>query len=317
MSKRAASLRSAIEDVLIIVNPASGGGRTGRAWPAVADRLRAAGLRFDAVTTTGPGSAVAVARQAVREGRAIVVAAGGDGTVNEVVNGFFETGERIASPTCLGVLPMGTGGDLRRTLGLPDEAAATAALLLAGRTRRIDAGRVTCAGPDGNPVVRHFVNVADAGIGGDVADMVNGGFKVLNGELTFTIAAAVTLMRWRNRAIRALIDGEERELVAQQVVVANCEYYGGGMRIAPGALPDDGLLDLVIVGDVARLESMRLMSRVRTGAHLAHPKVEHRLVRRVELRSPQRVGVDTDGERPGSLPAVFEVLPAALQVVVA
>jgi diacylglycerol kinase family enzyme len=178
----------------------------------------------------------------------------------------------------------------------------------------LDAGRVTCTGPGGEQVVRHFVNVADAGIGGDVADLVNGGFKVINGELTFTIAAALTLMRWRNRRLRAVIDGEERELVAQQVVVANCRYYGGGMEIAPPALPDDGLLDLVVVGDVGRLESMRLMGGVRKGAHLRHPKIEHRLVRRVEVSCPQPVGVDADGERPGSLPAVFEVVPATLEV---
>jgi YegS/Rv2252/BmrU family lipid kinase len=264
--------------------------------------------------TTRPGQATDVARAAVRDGRPLVVAAGGDGTINEVVNGFFEGSERIAGGTRLGLLPMGTGGDLRRTLGMSRDVEDAAAVLLAGRARVLDAGRVTCTGPGGEQVVRHFVNVADAGIGGDVADLVNGGFKVINGELTFTIAAALTLMRWRNRRLRAVIDGEERELVAQQVVVANCRYYGGGMEIAPPALPDDGLLDLVVVGDVGRLESMRLMGGVRKGAHLRHPKIEHRLVRRVEVSCPQPVGVDADGERPGSLPAVFEVVPATLEV---
>lgn len=251
----------------------------------------------------------------MRDGRPTVVAAGGDGTIHEVVNGFFDGCERIESVTRLGLVPMGTGGDFRRTLGMSRDAGEAARTLAAGRTRRIDAGRVTCAGPDGETAVRHFVNIADAGIGGDVADMVNGGFKVINGELTFTLAAAVTLMRWRNRAMHVVIDGEERDVVAQQVVVANCQYYGGGMRIAPAALPDDGLLDLVIVGDVGRLENMRLMGRVRKGEHLPHPKLEHRLVRRVEVRCGERVGVDADGERPGSLPAVFEVVPGALELV--
>jgi diacylglycerol kinase (ATP) len=244
-----------------------------------------------------------------------VVAAGGDGTVNELVNGFFDGCERIAGPTRLGLLPMGTGGDLRRTLGMSRDVGEAARVLTSGRTRRIDAGRVTCAGPGGETVVRHFVNVADAGIGADVSDMVNGGFKVINGELTFSIAAAVTLLRWRNRSMHAVIDGEERDVVAQQVVVANCRFYGGGMEIAPGAMPDDGLLDLLIVGDAGRIESMRLMGRVRHGAHLPHPKLEHRLVRRVELSSSRPVGVDADGERPGALPAVFEVLPGAIEIV--
>jgi len=244
-----------------------------------------------------------------------VVAAGGDGTINEVVNGFFDGTERIAGETRLGLLPMGTGGDLRRTLGMTRDIDEAARVLTAGRARRLDAGRITCAGPGGEQVLRHFVNVADAGIGGDVADLVNGGFKVINGELTFTIAAALTLLRWRNRRLRAVVDGEERQLVAQQVVVANCRYYGGGMEIAPPAVPDDGLLDLVVVGDVGRLESMRLMGSVRKGAHLTHPKLEHRRVRRVEVSCELPVGVDADGERPGALPAVFEVLPGALEVV--
>lgn len=244
-----------------------------------------------------------------------MVAAGGDGTLNEVANGFFDGCERIEGPARLGLLPMGTGGDTRRTLGMSRDIGEAAELLVAGRTRRLDAGRVTCAGPDGERVVRHFVNVADAGIGADVADMVNGGFKLVNGEITFTIAAAVTLMRWRNRRLRAVIDGEELVLVAQQIVVANCRYYGGGMEIAPPARPDDGRLDLVVVGDVGRLESMRLMGAVRSGAHLAHPRVEHRLVSRVEVSSDLRVGIDADGERPGALPAVFEVVPGALEVV--
>jgi YegS/Rv2252/BmrU family lipid kinase len=264
--------------------------------------------------TERPGHATELARGAVRDGRALVVAAGGDGTINEVANGFFDGCERIASSTRLGLLPMGTGGDFRRTLGMSRDVDEAARVLMADRARVLDAGRVTCVGPGGQQVVRHFVNVADAGIGGDVADMVNGGFKVINGELTFTIAAALTLMRWRNRRLQAVIDGEEIELLAQQVVLANCRYYGGGMQIAPPALPDDGLLDLVVVGDVGRLESMRLMSSVRSGAHLSHPKLEHRLVRRVEVSCALPVGVDADGERPGALPATFEVVPAALEV---
>jgi YegS/Rv2252/BmrU family lipid kinase len=277
--------------------------------------LRRAGLRFDAVMTTRRGEATEITRRAVREGRALVVAAGGDGTINEVVNGFYDNCQRIPSGTRMGLLPMGTGGDLRRTFGLSRDIEEAVRVLLAGRARLIDVGRVTCTAAGGESVARHFLNVADAGIGGDVADMVNGGFKVVNGELTFTLAAAITLMRWRNRRLRAVIDGNEREVTVQQVVLANCRYYGGGMEIAPVARPDDGLLDLLIVGDVGKLEAMRLMGRVRRGAHLPHPKIEHRLVRRVEVSCAEPVGVDADGERPGGLPAVFEVLPGSLEII--
>ena len=305
------------KDTLIVVNPASGGGRTGRGWAAVAERLRAAGLDFDAAMTSRRGEAIELSRRAAAEGCSLVVAAGGDGTINEVANGILEHSDGTPG-TRLGVLPTGTGGDFRRTLGLPTDVADAAHVLAAGRTRRIDAGRVTCAGPGGTTVRRHFVNIASAGIGADVAERVERGGVLVNGELTFLLASARTLLTWRNRPVTSVVDGESSELVAQQVVVANCRYYGGGMCVAPAAVPDDGMLDVVVVGDLTLWENVRGLGRIRNGTHLDgySPKLSHRLARRVELRSPEAVRVEVDGELPGMLPAVFEILPAALDVVV-
>ena len=306
-----------MKDTLIIVNPASGAGKTGRGWPEVAGRLREAGLDFDFAMTSCPGEATDLSRLAVREGRRLIVAAGGDGTINEVANGFFQDGEPPATESRFGILPTGTGGDFRRTLGIPRDPVEAAAILRAGRTRRIDAGRVTCTSPDGGLVVRHFVNIADAGIGGDVVDRVNNGRRVINGEVTFTLASLFTLLRWRNKPMTVVIDGEQRDLVAQQVVVANCQYFGGGMRVAPRAVPDDGRLDVVIAGDLGMWENLRGLSEIRKGTHLdsGHPKISYALASRVEVSSPELVRVDADGEQPGVLPAVFEVVPAALEVV--
>jgi diacylglycerol kinase (ATP) len=317
-----------VNDTLIIVNPASAGGQTGRRWPGVADRLRAAGLDFDVAPTSGRGEAEELSRQAVRDGRGLVVAAGGDGTINEVVNGFFEGGDPVADGACVGVLPMGTGGDLRRTLGHPLEVERAAAVLKAGSARSIDAGRITCQPfppsgpgepppPQGGRVVRHFVNIADAGIGGEVVDRVNRGGRIINGEVTFLLASIRTLLTWRNRPMRVVIDGRARELVAQQVVVANCQYFGGGMRIAPRAVPDDGLLDVVIAGDLGAWENVRGLRRIREGTHLdaGSPKLSHALAERVEISSPEVTRVDVDGEQPGVLPAVIEVQPAALRMI--
>src|SRR5437879_2571320 len=144
---------------MIICNPASRGGRTGRGWPEVAAGLRAGGLDFDVAMTTCAGEATELARAAVAEGRPLVVAAGGDGTVNEVANGFFEAEAPDRASPRLGVLPTGTGGDFRRTFGLPSEAREVARVLRAGRSRRIDAGRVSCVAPDGGSCVRYFVNI--------------------------------------------------------------------------------------------------------------------------------------------------------------
>ncbi|HZV51305.1 MAG TPA: diacylglycerol kinase family protein [Candidatus Dormibacteraeota bacterium] len=316
-----------MKDVLVIVNPASGAGRTGRGWPGIAARLRAAGLEFDAVMTSRPGEATRLARGAVYAGRPIVVAAGGDGTVNEVVNGFFEDDGPISGPTRLGILPAGTGGDFRRTLGLPRDPEAAAAVLRAGRSRRLDAGRLRCTGPAGSAVLRHFVNIADAGIGGEVVARVNrsrrdggaGGLlrRLPSGELTFLFASLLTLVTWRNRPMRVVVDDEAQELIAQQVVVANGQYFGGGMRVAPLAQPDDGLLDVVIAGDLNWWDNLRALGRIRRGTHLDVPgrKIAFTRARRVEVSSPEPVRVDADGEQPGSLPAVFEIVPGALEVI--
>jgi diacylglycerol kinase (ATP) len=160
--------------------------------------------------------------------------------------------------------------------------------------------------------------VADAGIGGEVVRMVNRRAKVFSGEVTFALASGIALLRWRNQPMRVVADGHERELVAQQVVVANCQYYGGGMRVAPYAIPDDGLFDVMIGGDLSRLESVRLMGPLRSGEHLERgvEKIDHLTARRVEVSSPATVFIDLDGEQPGTLPAVFEVVPGAIELVV-
>jgi YegS/Rv2252/BmrU family lipid kinase len=306
-----------VKPTLVIVNPASAGGRTGRSWPEVAARLREAGLDFDVAMTASRGEAVELARQGAREGCSLVVAAGGDGTINEVAHGLLVGGEDAAGRARLGVLPTGTGGDFGRTMGFPLDVARAAAVLAAGRGRRIDAGRVTCGLPDGGTAVRHFVNIASAGIGGDVVDRVNRGRVVVNGEVTFMLASVLTLLRWRNKPMRIVIDGRGRELVAQQVVVANGRYFGGGMHVAPRALPDDGQLDVVVAGDLNVWENVRGLAEIRKGTHLdsGNLKISHALARRVEVSSPELVRVEADGEQPGVLPAVFEVLPGALEVV--
>jgi diacylglycerol kinase (ATP) len=303
---------------LVVVNPQSGGGRTGRGWSETAALLRRAGLDFDYALTERPAQAKELAADAVREGRPLVVAAGGDGTIHEVANGLLEQ-QGGGPPQCrFGLLPLGTGGDFRRTFRISRDLAEAARVLVAGRTRRVDAGRISFTGPDGAPSACHFVNIADAGIGGDVVTRVNRGLRLPSGELTFALATAVSLLSWRNQPMRVVVDGAEHELTAQQVVVANCRYYGGGLCIAPRAEPDDGLFDVILAGDLGLLENVRLLRPLRRGTHLdrGHPKLLHRTARRVEVDAPRRVRLDVDGEQPGTPPAVFEVVPGALDLVV-
>lgn len=305
-----------MKPAFVIVNPASAGGRTAREWPNIAATLRQAGLDFDSALTTSPLEATTLARNAVREGRELVVAAGGDGTISEAAAGFFEDGRRIDSPTRFGILPTGTGGDFRRTFDIPGDVAAAARILVEGEARRIDAGLVTYTDNEGRHVPLPFVNIADAGLGGEVVYRVNNGAKF--GPATFTVASLLSLLSFRNAPVTVDVDGERVELVAQQVVVANGQYFGGGMRMAPMADPGDGLLDVILVGDVSILETVRGLGQVRSGTHLlaGNPKWSHRRGRRVEVRSPRPLRLDVDGEDPGMLPAVFEVVPGALTLMV-
>lgn len=307
-----------MKPVLLVVNPTSAGGRTGRQWPAIADKLQGLGLEFDTEMTSRPLEATEIARRGVEQGRRVVAAVGGDGTISETAGGFFEDGEPVPTQTALGVLPTGTGGDFRRTFAIPPDPLLAARVLLAGERRRIDAGRVTYETAGGRREMRTFVNIADAGIGGEVVDRVNRGSKHLNGSLTFLAASVRTLLTYRNRPMRIVVDGEPFEAVAQQVVVANAQYFGGGMRMAPLADPGDGLLDVIVVGDVNVLENARGLARIRAGTHLeaSNPKWTLHRARRVEVASPAQVRVDVDGEQPGFLPAVFEVLPGAIELLV-
>jgi diacylglycerol kinase family enzyme len=161
------------------------------------------------------------------------------------------------------------------------------------------------------------VNVADTGIGGEVLERVNGGLRVVNGEITYALAAALTLLRWRNRPMHLVVDDQAFDLVAQQVVVANCEYFAGGMRVAPAARPDDGLLDVIVAGDLGLIENLRAMRKIRKGTHLddRNAKIRHFHARTVQISSPTPLRVDADGELPGMLPAVFEAMPGAVELV--
>ncbi|HZQ49460.1 MAG TPA: diacylglycerol kinase family protein [Candidatus Dormibacteraeota bacterium] len=300
--------------MLFIVNPASGGGKAGREWATIESWLPSTGLRFEVARTTGPLDAMEIARAAVRQSRPVVVAVGGDGTLNEVVNGFFHNGAPIPTTSRMAMVPIGTGGDFRRTLQIPLDHRAAIDVITKGVPRRLDVGAVTFQANDGTTQTRHFINIADAGWGGDVVHSVNAG-KKRSGGLTFTLTALMTLFAYRNKPMHVIVDGEAHDVVAQQVVVANCQYFGGGMKMAPTASPTDGVFDVIIVGDAGKIETLRGMSQIREGRHLDdhNPKISVLYGKRIEVTSSKPVRIDVDGEDPGMLPAVFEMQPGSIE----
>lgn len=304
----------------MVVNPQSQNGALGRRWHHLAGILRRE-VAFDEVRTKGPGDATRLTREALRAGASAVVAIGGDGTINEVVNGFFEDGERIAPEASLGIVPFGTGGDFRKSLHLPKDHARAAEILGRGRTRTIDLGTLELTRRDGSTEHRVFANIASFGISGMVDRLVNQSSKALGGTLSFMIASARASFEYENQRVRLVFDEDEAhpvDMTINTVAVANGRYFGGGMFIAPDAELDDGSFDVVVLGDMGLKDMLVNGRRLYAGTHLDMDKVSHRRARTVRAESlgGAKVELDVDGETPGILPATFRILPAALSVIV-
>ncbi len=302
---------------LVVVNPASAGGHTMHRWGQGEHMLRALGIAFDAHVTTAPGSATLAVRDALRDGARRIVAVGGDGTLNEVVNGFFdEHGAPLGAHAALCVVPSGSGGDFSRTAHIPKSPARALRALLSQHTRSIDSGRIDF--DDGSR--RFFVNVADCGVGGEVVARVNrsrvkgGGMR---GSAVFLYQSLATLLRYGGLDVVVTVDGRLIERRVQSVVVANGRYFGGGMRIAPDAELDDGLFDVVIVESAGRVRTIRGVPSLYRGTHVRRPEVEVCRTRQVRIDHGETpLLFDVEGEQVGQTGATVTCLPGALRLCV-
>lgn len=304
---------------VVIVNPKSQGGKLGQRWTEIAETLGRA-FPFDEAITTSAGHATDLAREALRAGAERIVAIGGDGTVNEVVNGFFENGEPIAPEATFALIPFGTGGDFRRSLSLPQHIGAAASVIAAGQRRRIDVGKLGFVAVDGTRATRMFANIASFGVSGVVDRLVNESGKKLGGKLSFMFASVRATWSYKNQRVQLVFDGKDRaEISINTVAVANGKFFGGGMKVAPDAELDDATFDVVALGDLNMGEVLKMSRKIYKGDHLAMDKVSVRRAKVVEAEGIEPgavIELDVDGENPGRLPARFEIVPAALWVAV-
>ena len=295
---------------MFLVNPASAAGSTGRRWPEIAHRAAEVGLSGDALFSERPGHLTELARQAADDGVRLLVVVGGDGSVNETVNGI---GDRAAPPE-LAVIPRGTGWDFVRTFGIPRRIEDAAAIALGGVLRTLDVGKVSYRSWDGSDTDALFANVASAGMSGAIAQRANETTKALGGKASYLLALFAVFARWSANDMQVTVDGETRHGRMFDVVVANGKFFGGGMKICPEALPDDGLLDVLTIGDVTKRDLVTTMPRIYRGTHLPHPKAELLRGRVVSVESDSPVPIELDGEQPGTTPARFEALPAKIRL---
>jgi diacylglycerol kinase (ATP) len=298
-----------VTETVMIVNPASSAGRTARQWPEIAKRAKAHGLDVEVRLTEQRGHATELAREAAGRNVPLVLAIGGDGTVSEVANGLVG-----AAATELAIVQRGSGCDIMRTFGIPKDADRALEIAAKAPARTIDLGRAEYAGRDGAIESRHFINIASAGLTGVAADRVNRSGKPLGATVAFGWAAVATFAGYRNSRFRVQIDDELIDQVCNNAIVANCRYFAGGMKIAPEADPGDGLLDVLVWGDVSRLDLARNLHKLYRGTHTNHPKATIRRARRVVVTPRSPLPIEADGEQPGLTPATFEVVPSALRL---
>ena len=297
----------------VIVNPVARGGVTGKRWPHISKLLRDAGLTFDYDFTQGVGHGIELASEAVASGYELVIAVGGDGTVNEVVNGLVD--ERGRGRATLGIISSGVGSDAARSLGIPQEYAPACRLFSNFKTAAIDLGAVEYMMGD-EKVRRFFINTAGLGFDAAVVKRTHGLIKVIRGTIPYALGFVTVLATYRNKDVVINIDGATQEQRVFSVVVNNGRYFGGGMKIAPDADPCDGFLDALIIGDAGKSEVLLAFLKVYKGTHINHPKLRLCQVKSIEVNTTERMLLHVDGELLGQAPAKFRVHPAALTVAI-
>ncbi len=302
--------------ILVIANPRSRGGATGKKLPEIERGLRRHGLSYELATTTRAGHASELARAAFGTDVECIAVVGGDGTLNEVSQAYLdERGEAVVGPD-LALLPSGSGGDFRKTLDLSGSIEEAAAKIRFGGRRSIDLGALSMIAHDGRPIVRAFVNIASFGVGGVVDQLVNDSPKWMGGKAVFFLATLRSLATFKNMDVRIRIDSIPfYEGKIFNVAIANGRYFGGGMKIAPHADPGDGRFEVVALGDLSRTEIIQLSAKIYQGSHLGELGVSVGSGRVIEAEPVHPWGsvlLDVDGEAPGRLPIRASILPGAL-----
>lgn len=304
---------------MVICNPVSGSGKGPSVLTVLRRVLDREGVRYACEFSRRRGDPARLARSAALMGCSAIVAIGGDGTFFEVVNGVMEPDAANANPDlAVGLLQAGRGSDFGRSAGVPSDVEAACHRILQGRAQLTDLGHVTYTTMGGGERSRYFANAAGLGFDGAVTVRANSAPRVLGGgTLPYLTSLLATLGTYRNTRVSVRVDQDaEWHARVNSVVVANGQFFGGGMKVAPEASLSDGLFDIVVAGDLSKLDMVRLVPRVYVGTHVTHPKLRVLRGREVRVDSPDRMLLQADGEVLGKAPATFRIVPGALRLIV-
>jgi YegS/Rv2252/BmrU family lipid kinase len=302
-----------------IINPMAAGGAAAKRWPKIDGLLRKRLGLVDTRFTQHRGQAIALTYQCLREGYDLIIAVGGDGTANEIVNGFFRDGELVRPGARLGFIPIGTGGDLRRTLQIPADAEQAIEVLAQDQALEIDVGRARLSGYDGAPAERYFVNVLGFGMGGDVSVRAKSFPRWCGGKAAFLGATLLVFLSYKGKRVRLTLDGvaQPEDFVITNIAIGNGRYQGGGMHPCPRAVMNDGLLEVTTIDRLSMFELLRDLPVLYSDDVYKHPKVRHFRAQKIRAESGELTRIEVDGEALGTLPLDVEVLPRKLSILVA
>ncbi len=302
---------------IFIVNPAAASGALKIAWDSLARGLKSKIQKFDFVFTEGAGDASKLTRKALKKGFEFVVAVGGDGTLSECVNGFFEEGVSLNPKAMLGILPFGRGSDFARHLGfsrLPEKAM----LHLKGSNfKKVDVGYVALKSFSGQTSERYFINVANIGLVPHVVNWAHKAPKIIGAMGAYVYGALMGAVEYKSQDVEYIVNNQKKnQNRLLNMVIANGPYFGAGMKIAPGAKVDDGLFDVLVAGHMSLLKFARHFPALYSGKHIKLPNVSFVRADCIEI-NPQKGAkpllVELDGDTVGTLPATFKILHRALR----
>lgn len=296
----------------VIVNPDSAGGATMKRWPRVSEKLERAIGKFDYDFTNAEGVATLLANSAVKNGFDKIIVVGGDGTLHEVLQGLFENGVAINPEITLGMLPSGAGADLVRTFGVSNDIDESIVRARGTKIKKIDLGLARFRDHNGKDNSRYFINVADVGLGGEVAERVNNSPKVLGGFGAFLFSSVISFAVYKPKLVKITIDNETFEQNVTSIFVANGRFFGGGMLIAPNAEIDDGLFDVIVIGELSKWDLVAFTPKLYSGKLLSIPGVKHFKTSNIMVDSHEDVLLNLDGEQPGMTPVSFSVISKAV-----
>jgi diacylglycerol kinase (ATP) len=297
----------------VIVNPSAGAGKTAKKWPQIIDCLKRTGLSFEHDITESAGHATELAKSAADKGYEMVVSVGGDGTMNEIVNGLYNSGN--LKNVTLGIISTGTGSDYIRSVGLPHQFKEACQRLKNPRKLLADLGMAEYT-HNGKNIKRLFVNFAGIGFDAEIVKATTQRYKALGRMPSYFAGLLNTLLLYRNSEVSLSVDGNTEDRKVCTVLFSNGKYGGGSMLVAPHADPTDGLFDVIIIDNLSKPDLIWSLPRIYKGTHLTHPKVTLKKARDIYVQSIKRISLQADGELLGEIPAHFQILPALLTLAI-